>query len=87
MSIINLPIGNDDFRDVIEQKLTFVDKSLLIKSFLDRGTKVSLITRPRRFGKTLNLSMLHHFFAQEVLGKPTKDLFTGLKIMQQGPFN
>jgi hypothetical protein len=82
---MDLPIGYDNFRDIIDQKLTFVDKSLLIKSFLDdKGTQVTLITRPRRFGKTTNLSMLHHFFAEEVLGKPTKDLFTGLKIMQQG---
>lgn len=82
---MDLPIGYDNFRDVIDQRLTLVDKSLLIKEFLDdKGTQVALITRPRRFGKTLNLSMLHHFFAAEVYGKPTKDLFTGLKITQQG---
>ncbi len=81
-----LPIGYDNFRDLIDQRLTFVDKSLFIKEFLDdRGTQVTLITRPRRFGKSLNFSMLHHFFATEVLGKPTKDLFAGLKIMQQDP--
>jgi Predicted AAA-ATPase/PD-(D/E)XK nuclease superfamily len=83
--IVNLPIGYDNFRDVIDQKFTFVDKSLLIKEFLDdNGTQVALITRPRRFGKTLNLSMLHHFFAAEVHGKPTKGLFDKLKITQQG---
>lgn len=80
-----LPIGYDNFRDVIDQKLTLVDKSLLIKEFLDdRGTQVALITRPRRFGKTLNLSMLHHYFADEVRGRPTKDLFAGMKILQEG---
>lgn len=82
---MDLPIGYDNFQEVVTQKLTFVDKSLLIKEFLDdRGTKVALITRPRRFGKTLNLSMLQHFFAAEVNGKPTQNLFAGLKIMQQG---
>lgn len=82
---MKLPIGYDNFRSVIDKKLTFVDKSLLIKDFLDdEGTQVALVTRPRRFGKTLNLSMLHHFFAAEVQGEPTKDLFKGLKIMQQG---
>jgi hypothetical protein len=86
MTTINLPIGYDDFSKIINKKLTFVDKSLLIKDFIDdESTEVSLITRPRRFGKTTNLSMLHHYFAAEVRGLPTKDLFTGLKIMQQGP--
>lgn len=80
-----LPIGYDNFRDVIDRKLTFIDKSLLIKEFLDDGgTQVALITRPRRFGKSLNLSMLHHYFAAEIRGKSTKDLFAGLKILEQG---
>ncbi len=82
---MDLPIGYDNFRKIIENKLDFVDKSLLIKDFIDdKSTEVALIIRPRRFGKTLNLSMLHHFFATEVHGKPTKELFSGLKIMQQG---
>ncbi len=82
---MKLPIGYDNFREIIDQQLTFVDKSLFIKDFIDdNGTKVALITRPRRFGKTLNLSMLHHFFAAEVHGKPTNGLFKGLKIMEQG---
>lgn len=81
---MDLPIGYDNFRDVIDQKLTFVDKSLFIKEFLDdKGAQSVLITRPRRFGKSLNLSMLHHFFAAEVNGKSTKELFLGLKIAQQ----
>jgi hypothetical protein len=81
---MNLPIGYDNFRDLIDQGLNFVDKSLLIKDFLDnKGAQVTLVTRPRRFGKTLNLSMLHHFFASQAYGKSTKDLFIGLQIMQQ----
>jgi hypothetical protein len=84
VTMMDLPIGYDNFGDLIDRGLTFVDKSLLIKEFLDdKGTQVILITRPRRFGKTINLSMLHHFFAANVYGKPTKELFAGLKIMQQ----
>ena len=84
-SSIRLPIGREDFRSLIDKKFLFVDKTLLIKEFLDNdGPQVSLITRPRRFGKTLNLSMLHHFFAEKVNDLPTKDLFNGLKISQAG---
>ena len=48
-----LPIGNDDFAEVRRQNLYFIDKSLMIRDSLDTGDKVTLITRPRRFGKTL----------------------------------
>lgn len=68
-----------DYRDVDGQPYLFVDKSLLIKDILD-GAPTILITRPRRFGKTLNLSMLHHFFAAEVSGQSTAHLFQNLKI-------
>ena len=68
------------------RQLNFVDKSLLIKGILDdRSTKAAvIITRPRRFGKTLNLSMLHHFLAAEVNGQSTQGLFHGLKISELG---
>ena len=79
-----LPMGCEDFRTLIDEKFLFVDKTLLIKELIDDGTTVSLITRPRRFGKTLNLSMLHYFFAEKVLEQPTKGLFNGLKISQAG---
>ena len=80
-----IAVGCDNFGSLIRKDLLFVDKTLFIKEFLDnKGTKVTLIMRPRRFGKTLNLSMLHHFFAAEVANQPTKDLFTGLKISQAG---
>ena len=79
-----LPMGCEDFRTLIDENFLFVDKTLLIKELIDNGTTVSLITRPRRFGKTLNLSMLHYFFAEKVLEQPTKDLFNGLKISQAG---
>ena len=82
--IPKLPMGCEDFRTLIDENFLFVDKTLLIKELIDDGTTVSLITRLRRFGKTLNLSMLHYFFAKKVLEQPTKDLFNGLKISQAG---
>lgn len=78
---LNLPIGYDNFGKIINAKLNFVDKSLFIKELLDDKTaEIALITRPRRFGKTLNLSMLQHFLAAEVNGQTTKGLFDNLKI-------
>ena len=67
-SLQKLPIGNADFREIITDNLVFVDKSLWIKALLDSSDKVTLITRPRRWGKTLNFSMLQHFLAHEVKG-------------------
>lgn len=78
---MQLPIGYDDFRSIIDDKLGFIDKSLFIKEVLEtKGVIVSVITRPRRFGKTLNLSMLRYFFAAEVDGRLTKGLFDSFKI-------
>jgi hypothetical protein len=85
---VQLPIGVSNFQELIENvdsegnHFSFVDKSLFIKEIINDLAKVKLITRPRRFGKTLNMSMLHHFFAAEVDGKPTVDLFKNLKINQ-----
>lgn len=82
---MKFPIGYDDFGKVLEKDLTFVDKTLLIKSMLDDWqTEVSVILRPRRFGKTFNLSMLRYFFADEVYGRKTKGMFDNLKIAQLG---
>ena len=79
------PVGEEDFRELIDNEFLFVDKTLLIKEFLDnKNIKVSLITRPRRFGKTLNLSMLHYFFAEKIKNKSTEGLFDGLKISEAG---
>ena len=69
---ILLPIGLSNFAKLIQHQIdgqlgyTFVDKSILIQAFLHSDADISLVTRPRRFGKTLNLSMLEHFFAPEV---------------------
>jgi len=78
-----LPIGYDNFRELIDNQLDFVDKSLFIKDLIDdRAAKVAVITRPRRFGKTLNLSMLQHFLAAEVNEQKTAGLFDSLNIAQ-----
>ena len=78
---MELQIGYDDFGKVRVNGLTFVDKTLFIKDILDsRSTEVSVITRPRRFGKTFNLSTLHYFLASEVNNQKTATLFDGLKI-------
>src|SRR3990167_4008575 len=76
-------IGNDSFGEIRSQNFKFIDKSLFIKEIFDNpGIKVTLIARPRRFGKTLNLSMLHHFLSSNVFGIETAPLFEGLKITQ-----
>ena len=63
------PIGVDDFRKIVEDKdLLYVDKTL-IKELIDDKSEVVLITRPRRWGKTLNMSMIQHFFSPSVLNK------------------
>src|SRR3569623_1925758 len=80
-----VPIGVADFSKLVDKnkKFLFVDKSLMIQELLDSGAEVSLIIRPRRWGKTLNMSMLQHFFAPEVLGRPTKGIFDALKIAKE----
>lgn len=81
---MRLPIGYDNFYKIIENQFDFVDKTLLIKEIVDDSSEVLLFTRPRRFGKTLNLSMLQHFFASNVASHETKDLFNNLKIKKLG---
>ncbi|MBS0621602.1 MAG: AAA family ATPase [Verrucomicrobia bacterium] len=57
-----LPIGISDFKTVIDEGCLYVDKTLLIEEIIENGVRVALVPRPRRFGKTLNLSMLRYFF-------------------------
>lgn len=73
-----LPIGNDSFSIIREKGWYYVDKSLMIKDFIEFEDTVTLITRPRRFGKTLNMTMLREFFD---ITKNSKSMFNGLKIM------
>ncbi|GHT80549.1 hypothetical protein FACS1894130_11910 [Spirochaetia bacterium] len=81
-----LPIGVSFFDTMIEQDYYYVDKTLLIKEMLDKKAAVNLFTRPRRFGKTLNMRMLQCFFEDtvETTGKDAASLFNGLKIMNAG---
>jgi hypothetical protein len=73
-----LPIGNDDFRKLRENGSYYVDKTLMIKDFIEMKDEVALIARPRRFGKTLNMTMLREFFDIET---DSRDIFDGLAIM------
>jgi len=79
-----LKIGPSDYRGFIEEDGYFVDKTLLIKEVIDNVHQVILLPRPRRFGKTLNLSMLRYFFDASI--KDTAALFEPYKIWQQGDY-
>ena len=80
-----LPIGLSDFKDMIEKNYYYFDKSELIENILEDGSIVKLFTRPRRFGKTLNMSMLKYFF--DVKNKEeNKKLFEGLNISKSEYF-
>ena len=82
MDFNGIGIGISDFKALRLRKNYFIDKSMYIKEIIDNQAGVTLITRPRRFGKTLNMSMLRYFFDCDV--KDSKELFAGLKIMEQG---
>ncbi len=78
MDIAGIPVGTSDFAEIRQEKFYYIDKTALIEELLKtRGTKATLITRPRRFGKTLNMNMLSEFFD---IRKNSKDLFEGLYI-------
>ncbi|MEM7588586.1 MAG: AAA family ATPase [Myxococcota bacterium] len=77
-----MPVGVSDFAKLVQGDYCFVDKSLFIKELLDSGDDVSLITRPRRFGKTMNLNMLRCFLHWPSNHQP--DLFEGLAISRAG---
>ena len=74
-------IGESDFKILRIKKDYYIDKTKYIKDMIDNRSKVLLITRPRRFGKTLNMSMLRYYF--DCTKKDNKELFEGLKIMKQ----
>ncbi len=80
--VLRMPIGESNFKKVRTNLATYVDKSLFIRDILDRADAVTLITRPRRFGKTLNLSMLKYFFSCNEAH--SAQLFDGLKIREAG---
>ena len=82
-----LPVGVENFEDIIKSDYYYVDKTMFIKEMLDLKGKVNLFTRPRRFGKTLNLSMLRYFFedtGDKVRNEQNKELFRNMKITDAG---
>ena len=84
MDVLNFPIGVDDYKNLIEDGYVYVDKTLLIKEFWENKSKVLLVTRPRRFGKSISLSMLRCFF--EKTDKPTAYLFENADIWKEPGF-
>ena len=83
-----ISIGVEDFKEIIDKDGYFVDKTLMIKKLIESQAKVTLFTRPRRFGKTLNQFMIRRFFEDECTEKGEKVdngyLFEGLKITECG---
>ena len=77
----NVAIGIQSFSEIIEKKYFYVDKTSFIKEWWDSGDSVTLITRPRRFGKTLNMSMVEQFFSLDYANRG--DLFEGLSIWKE----
>ncbi|MDD6483552.1 MAG: AAA family ATPase, partial [Clostridiales bacterium] len=75
-----IPIGYEDFKQLMDGGFYYVDKTMLIYELLHNGGQNNLITRPRRFGKTLNFSMLKYFF--DITEKENAYLFDGLKISE-----
>ena len=78
-----MPIGIDDFQKIRDEHYYFVDKTDFIRQLIDEHSAVTLITRPRRFGKTLTMSMLEYFFSIEK-EKQSRHLFDGLSVAKAG---
>ena len=78
-----MPVGIEDFKELVQNEYYFVDKTRFLKELLDSKGKITLITRPRRFGKTLALSMLQYFFTMEH-AEENRNLFKGLDIERAG---
>ncbi len=78
-----MPVGIEDFKELVQNEYYFVDKTHFLKELLDSKGKITLITRPRRFGKTLALSMLQYFFTMEH-AEENRNLFRGLDIERAG---
>ena len=74
-------IGNQDFGTIMEHQYFYVDKTDFLREWWENGDVVTLITRPRRFGKTLNLSMTEYFFSIKYTGR--SDLFESLSIWKE----
>ena len=80
MGCNNISVGKQDFADIRENNYFYIDKTAFIKEWWGSGDDVTLITRPRRFGKTLNMSMLNCFFSNKYADRG--DLFEGLSVWE-----
>ena len=81
---IGIPVGDESFDEIRKAGLYYVDKTELIYDLVEKtNNKVTLFTRPRRFGKTLNMSMLESFFD---INRNSKDAFEGLEIVKYQEF-
>ncbi|WP_300361527.1 AAA family ATPase [Fusobacterium sp.] len=80
-----IPIGIENFKDLVNENYLYIDKTKFIEEIINDGAKVKLFTRPRRFGKTLNMSMLKYFFDIRE-SKNNKELFDKLYIKKSPIF-
>ena len=74
-------IGVQNFEKIIQNQYLYIDKTLFIKEWWESGDEVTLVTRPRRFGKTLNMNMLERFLSTEYAGQG--EVFEGLSIWKE----
>ena len=81
MNTQGIGIGTSDFKKMRVKDNYYIDKTMYIKEIIDNKSEIILVTRPRRFGKTLNMSMLKYYF--DINCKDSKELFKGLKILDQ----
>lgn len=79
---LKLPVGVDSFEKIRRNRFYYIDKTKLIEQLVEMGGEVTLFTRPRRFGKTLNMSMLRSFFE---IGADAL-LFEGFILLKTNPF-
>ena len=77
---LRLPVGIDSFEKLRKGNYYYVDKTALIEQALEKGSEVTLFTRPRRFGKTMAMSMLNSFLD---IRKDSRELFEGLEISKE----
>lgn len=80
---LKLPVGIEDFREICRKDFYYIDKTRLIEQLLDSWGKVNLFTRPRRFGKTLNMSMLRYFLKLERIRLYLRVLLSAFKMRCQ----
>lgn len=78
-------IGYQNYQELIEDHAFYIDKTLFIKEWWENLDRVTLITRPRRFGKTLNMSMVEQFFSVDYAGR--SDLFEGMKLWEDEKYH